>query len=207
MGDLSFQKFALTVRSRAERWFPIEQWSGSDWATALAGEVGEVCDVVKKLNRAAVGRPGANDPPQEILLKELGNEIADVLTYANLLAQRYGVDVAEATARKFNAVSLREGFPERLELELDIDLTPEPEPTPDPSTPELSDALERNFGVRPLGEELKPPMDPPATHPADLDFRATPSAESTNKPRLRIVKNPNEAKKKSQASRLRKRKK
>jgi NTP pyrophosphatase (non-canonical NTP hydrolase) len=129
VGDLSFQKFAATAKTRAERWFPIKQWSGSDWATALAGEVGEVCDVIKKLNRADIGRPGKNDPPRAELEVELGRELADVLTYAQLTAHRYGIDLAEALVEKFNAVSEREGFPERLELEPELETTLRAVPT------------------------------------------------------------------------------
>lgn len=189
MGDLSFQKFAKTVRARADRWFPIERWSGSDWATALAGETGEVCDVVKKLNRADVGRPGKNDPPREELMHELGREIADVITYANLLAQRYGVDVAEACVKKFNDVSLREGFPERLELSVEHELEPKAV-HPAQVTVDVTVTPEA---------ELKPPTEPPAATPDDLQLRlknyslprekrAVPRADVAKKPKLRVVK-------------------
>ena len=31
-----------------ESFHPVDAWSGTDWACALAGEVGEACNVVKK---------------------------------------------------------------------------------------------------------------------------------------------------------------
>jgi NTP pyrophosphatase (non-canonical NTP hydrolase) len=141
VGDLSFRQFASVTKSRAERWFPIKQWSGSDWACALAGEVGEVCDVIKKLNRADLGRPGKNDPPRAELEAELGRELADVLTYAQLTAHRYGIDLAEALATKFNAVSEREGFPERLELEPELESTLRAVPTMEATKKEELEAV------------------------------------------------------------------
>lgn len=182
MGDLSFQTFARTVKSRAERWFPIDRWSGSDWATALAGETGEVCNVVKKLNRADVGAPSIKDPPRDELVHELGREIADVITYANILAQRYDVDVAEACVEKFNEVSLREGFPERLEL------------LPDP--PELVNRVSHpsDHDFTPVLDinDLRPPMSPPAATPdvlaAERHLRAVPRADAANQPRFGITR-------------------
>ena len=44
----------------------------------------------------------------------LANEIADVTLYLDLLADHYGIDVEAAIRRKFNIVSERQGFPERL---------------------------------------------------------------------------------------------
>lgn len=40
--------------------------------------------------------------------------MADVVCYLDLLATFYGVDLAEAVIRKFNRVSERQGFPDRL---------------------------------------------------------------------------------------------
>ena len=152
MGDLSFKQFAAVARSRAERWFPINDWSGSDWATALAGETGEVCDVIKKLNRADIGKPSHKDPPREVLLSDLGDELADVMTYANLLAHRYGIDLAEATAKKFNAVSEREGFPERIELT--------PDPVLDLTVGKKAVSLSRQVEVE-AGHDLEHDLEPP----------------------------------------------
>jgi NTP pyrophosphatase (non-canonical NTP hydrolase) len=44
----------------------------------------------------------------------LAEEIADTVTYADLLAAHYGIDLAAAVADKFNRVSRRQGFPDRL---------------------------------------------------------------------------------------------
>jgi NTP pyrophosphatase (non-canonical NTP hydrolase) len=80
----------------------------------MCGEAGEAANVVKKLRRYECGLCGVNDPSEADLRAMLTEEIADVLCYADLLATYYGIDVAAAITAKFNAVSERQGFPERL---------------------------------------------------------------------------------------------
>lgn len=65
---------------------------------ALAGEVGELCNLIKKLKR------GENVPKEE-----LAKEIADVQIYLDLLAARLGVELDNATIEKFNQVSVKRG--------------------------------------------------------------------------------------------------
>ena len=101
--------------ARCLRWHPggLNSWSLSDWAVALGGEVGEVCDVIKKLNRVRDGMGGNKKEPYE-LQADLQEEIADVYLYLDLLAQAAGIDLASAVKAKFNQVSVRMNFPERL---------------------------------------------------------------------------------------------
>jgi NTP pyrophosphatase (non-canonical NTP hydrolase) len=79
------------------------------WGCALAGEVGELCNVLKKYERQM-----PTDPSPDTLYVAIGEEIADVLTYLDLLAAWFDIDLARVTATKFNKVSQRSGFPERL---------------------------------------------------------------------------------------------
>jgi NTP pyrophosphatase (non-canonical NTP hydrolase) len=81
----------------------VEEWVASDWSNALAGETGEFCNLVKKV------RVGEN-----IDTEALAKELADVVIYADLCAQHFGIDLGEAVTRKFNEVSLRVGSEERL---------------------------------------------------------------------------------------------
>jgi NTP pyrophosphatase (non-canonical NTP hydrolase) len=114
---LTFDQLSEANLARCRRWhpgFPLDDWTGADWSNAAAGEMGEACNVVKKLRRSDVGHPGANDPGRAELITQLGEEIADTIIYLDLLAQHYGLDVADIVPAKFNAVSVREGFPERL---------------------------------------------------------------------------------------------
>ena len=85
-------------------------WSTSDWGVAFAGEAGEVCDAIKKLNRLEGGTNTAKDPQsREEAIRKIGDEIADTIIYADLLAHHLGIDLEEAVIRKFNAVSDRMG--------------------------------------------------------------------------------------------------
>lgn len=120
--DLSFAELRLTNVSRCKRWhtgFPAdEHWTGADWSNAMCGEAGETANVVKKLRRLETGSgPGVNDPAPDELRRMLAHEIADTVLYADLLAAKYGIDLGLAVAEKFNIVSERQDFPERLPVE------------------------------------------------------------------------------------------
>lgn len=117
MRDVTFREFSQTNRSRVERWhpgFPEDAWTGADWSNAMGGEAGEAQNVVKKLRRAELDLRGADDPTPPELLAKLADEIGDVIAYADLLAQFYGLDIQECAVNKFNRVSDREGFPEKI---------------------------------------------------------------------------------------------
>lgn len=112
---LTFHTFAGRNLSRALRWHPggLEQWSLSDWSVALAGEVGELCNVVKKLNRVRDNlQQNAVDTSK--LKSMLADEIGDVGAYLDLCAQAAGLSLEECIRNKFNKISERENFPEKL---------------------------------------------------------------------------------------------
>lgn len=80
-------------------------------ATELAGEVGEVCNVVKKLEREARGLPGSRSTREK-----LEEEIGDVVICIDLLALEYGIDPVAAAAKKFNKTSEALGFPVMMKV-------------------------------------------------------------------------------------------
>lgn len=90
----------------------IDDWTETDWACAAAGEVGELCNGIKKRRRdpafsTKIGKP----PPSD---QEIADEAADVVIYLDLLLARMGQDLGEAVRRKFNEVSVRTGAPQRI---------------------------------------------------------------------------------------------
>jgi NTP pyrophosphatase (non-canonical NTP hydrolase) len=101
--------------ARANKWHggSFKDWSLSDWAVAMAGEAGEVCDVIKKLNRIRDGLAG-NKLTEAELNVELGKEIADTFLYLDLLAARANINMSYCIRQKFNEVSEREGFDQKL---------------------------------------------------------------------------------------------
>lgn len=115
---LTFEQVREANASRVRRWHPgfpdDADWTGADWSNAMCGEAGELANVVKKLRRYECGLKGALDPTEVDLKAMLAHECADVFLYLDLLAQFYGIDLPAAVVEKFNIVSERQGFPERL---------------------------------------------------------------------------------------------
>jgi len=76
----------------------------------MAGEVGEACNIAKKMKRLEEGTNTAKDPQSmEECTRLMAKELADVVIYADLLAARLGIDLGKAIASKFNEVSDRMG--------------------------------------------------------------------------------------------------
>lgn len=114
---LTFASFRAANVARCAKWHPagIDSWSPSDWMTAVTGELGELASLLKMRNRERDGLPGNKFSPTT---EQIADELADVLTYLDLLAHVLGVDLGRAAAEKFNKVSERVGFPDRIELEI-----------------------------------------------------------------------------------------
>nr|WP_278434388.1 MazG-like family protein [Brucella anthropi] len=80
-------------------------------ATELAGEVGEACNVIKKLERERIGLVGSRDTNEH-----LAEELADIVICTDLVAMDAGIDLDAAIAAKFNATSEKNGLATRLSL-------------------------------------------------------------------------------------------
>lgn len=95
--------------SKGERAHPTDDgsdWSLSAWSNATLGELGEAANLIKKIERG--------DKTLDEAREDLAKELADVLTYLDILAFRAGVDLGAATIDKFNEVSRRVGATTRL---------------------------------------------------------------------------------------------
>lgn len=94
---MDFKDLQKANLERCEKSFHgINEWSPTDWATAVAGECGEMCNLIKKLRRG-----------ENIDMDEIGKELADLVIYADLLATRLGLSLGECVKNKFNEVSDR----------------------------------------------------------------------------------------------------
>lgn len=102
--DLTFKTFQALNRKRCNEAFHKdgEWWPVQNWALAIAGEAGELCNLVKKVIR---GDFSLEDKRQEILY-----EVADVMAYCDLLVTTLGGDTGEEVMRKFDIVSERIGW-------------------------------------------------------------------------------------------------
>ena len=115
---LTFDDLREANLSRCEGAFhPISSWSPTDWACAMAGECGEACNLTKKLRRATgptMDKGKANTPTVQALIPMIADELADTIIYADLLAERLGINLGTAVRKKFNRVSDRVGSSVRL---------------------------------------------------------------------------------------------
>ena len=121
MEDLNIKQFQEMNRKRSASWHNGIEWSLSDWAVAMAGECGEACNVVKKLNRVRDGLPEGRvkrsfmtdeyqAETRKYLTDCLAEEIADTMMYCFLLADAAGIDVQTALLEKYYEVSRSIGY-------------------------------------------------------------------------------------------------
>jgi len=99
------QNFQFAIRNRNELWDPQNKLTPLFFATELAGEVGEACNIVKKIERKQHGLTGST-----ATLEELKSELEDVIICTLLLANSFGLFLAPT--EKFNATSRKLNLPE-----------------------------------------------------------------------------------------------
>ena len=76
-------------------------WSPAQWLQAVIGELGEYANLRKKFERG--------DVDYVTFTAEARKELADVVTYLDILAFQLGINLDEAVRAKFNEVSARVG--------------------------------------------------------------------------------------------------
>lgn len=84
-------------------------WSPAQWLQAVVGELGEYANVRKKYERG--------DLTGVEFRSMASKELADVVTYLDILAMQLNIDLGSATMEKFNEVSARVGSSVYLEAE------------------------------------------------------------------------------------------
>lgn len=82
------------------------------WTTALAGEVGELCNMIKKMQRVALGGidGGSSYTAKDISKDMLREEIGGIAIYLDLLASLLDISLEEAIVQTFNEKSAQYGF-------------------------------------------------------------------------------------------------
>lgn len=76
----------------------------------MAGEAGEACNEIKKLERERLGLVGSRTT-----LDKVAEELADVIISTDLIAMELGIDLGEAVKNKFNKTSENYGLKTRIE--------------------------------------------------------------------------------------------
>lgn len=109
MSDLTLNALRHANLERQALWCPEQVPDLAFRGVELAGEAGEVCNVIKKLERERLGWRGSRDT-----VEHLAEELADVIICADLIAIAAGIDLSAAVRAKFNATSEKVGLPTRL---------------------------------------------------------------------------------------------
>jgi NTP pyrophosphatase (non-canonical NTP hydrolase) len=95
--------------ARQKEWDAGNQITLAYRGNELAGEVGEACNVIKKLERERMDIRGSR-----ATLTDLASELADVVICADLIAMQAGINLDAAVAAKFNATSVKVGLQTRF---------------------------------------------------------------------------------------------
>lgn len=86
-------------------------WTTAEWFMAVVGEVGELGNLLKKIRRGDLDDSDSNTFTKFMI----ADELADIVTYLDILAFRLQIDLGEAVREKFNVVSQRVDSPITLE--------------------------------------------------------------------------------------------
>ncbi len=87
------------------------------WTTALAGEVGELCNMIKKMQRVERGGidGGSSYTAKDINKEMLKEEIGGIAIYLDLLASLLDISLEEAVIDTFNSKSAKYNFKQFVE--------------------------------------------------------------------------------------------
>lgn len=88
------------------------------WTTALAGEVGELCNMIKKIQRVEKGGidGGSSYSAKDITPEMLKEEIGGIAIYLDLLASLLDISLEDAIVQTFNSKSEKLGFRQYVRL-------------------------------------------------------------------------------------------
>lgn len=106
----SFKSLRAANEARQKEWDVGGLVDLSYRGNELAGEVGEACNIIKKLERARLGIRGSRST-----IEALAEELADVIICVDLIAADLEIDLGAAVQEKFNATSEKAGLKTRLE--------------------------------------------------------------------------------------------
>lgn len=121
---LTFAELSDTNVERCKAAFDhdLADWSLLEWAGAMAGEAGETANIAKKIKRIddrlkklkGMGDTAKLQTERTKLVRKLIIEVADTVTYGDLLVSAAGGRLGQAVRKKFNAVSKKKGVQHRL---------------------------------------------------------------------------------------------
>lgn len=105
----ALRKLALVNATRQAEWDRDDRITLAYRGNELAGETGEACNIIKKLERERLGIRGSRATKEQ-----LADELADVIICSSLIANATGIDLWDAVVAKFNKTSEANGLATRL---------------------------------------------------------------------------------------------
>lgn len=108
---MSLNVSSLVEGSRVRNllWDPEGKLTPLFFGNELAGETGEACNIIKKIEREKLGIKGST-----ATIDDLAKELADVLICVANIAWSYNINLAQATKDKFNETSKKINLPVTL---------------------------------------------------------------------------------------------
>lgn len=101
---------ANAARCRSGFGHSLKSWSLLEWAGATAGEIGEACNVAKKIIRVRDGiRGNKREDNLSALRAKFGQELADGIIYAVLAMLAAGLNPEDEIRKTFNNKSIEIG--------------------------------------------------------------------------------------------------
>ena len=104
-----YQTLRAANEARQIEWDKDNNISLAYRGNELAGEVGEACNVIKKLERERLGIRGSRAS-----VSMLAEELADAVICLDLIAMQAGIDLEAAVRAKFNTTSVKYGLTTRI---------------------------------------------------------------------------------------------
>lgn len=108
--SLTFNDLQIINELRCKESFhELDSWNTCEWMCAVAGEVGEACNIAKKLKRLETSQGYRKEELGQAfqLTNELSYEIADAVIYLDLVATSLGFNLEDLVRKKFNITSDR----------------------------------------------------------------------------------------------------
>lgn len=105
----TLKRLRIANKVRHDEWTPGPGITPAFRGVELAGEAGEACNVIKKLERERLGFKGSRET-----VEHLAEELADIIICCDLVAMDYGINLSAEVAKKFNATSVKVGLKTRM---------------------------------------------------------------------------------------------
>lgn len=106
---LTLERLQRVNAARQQEWDPTSAITIEYRGNELAGEVGELCNEIKKIARERIGIRGSRSDPQNVI-----KEIGDGLICLALIANHLGLSLEDCATYAFNTTSEKNGLKTRL---------------------------------------------------------------------------------------------